>query len=156
MSEQNFLLASLLTVGMLGCAVTPDQRSLTDQRTVEAVGCTPGRCVVNVWITDCQVAYSSIKVDPETLGVPDRGFPKNIRWQIASEGYVFQSDGIVIKDPNGEFDEPALSPNGQVFKWKDKHSDNKSPKVYKYTVKVMKTGEIPRNCFPYDPFISNQ
>lgn len=156
MSKKLWLCAPLVSVALLGCATTPAPRDLTDQRSVEAVGCTPGRCVVNVWIADCEAGYSSINVDPETLRVPDRGFPKNIRWQIASEGYIFASDGIVINNPDGEFNEPALSPNGQAFKWKDKHSASKSPRTYKYTVKVIKTGEIPRNCFPYDPVISNE
>ena len=156
MSKNLWLCVPLVSVGLLGCATPPAQRVLTDQRTVEAVGCTPGRCVVNVWIADCEVAYSSIMVDPVTLYVPERGLPKNIRWQIASEGYIFASDGIVITNPDGEFNEPALGPNGEVFKWKNKHSANKSPKTYKYTVKVIKTGEIPRNCFPYDPFIANE
>lgn len=159
MSNYPWLSATLVSMGLLGCMSTPDQRAATDQRTVEAVGCTPGagRCVVNVWVSDCQAPYNGIKTDPEKLSVPDRGLPKNIRWQIASEGYIFASDGIVIIDPDGEFSEPSLSPNGQIFKWKDKHSVTKPPnKEYKYAVRVIKTGEVPRNCTVYDPWIINQ
>lgn len=156
MSNKPWLYALLISIGLLGCTTTPDRRAAQqDLQPFAQVGCTPGqgRCFVNLWVTNC-ADKNGIKADPDPLEVPERGFPKHIRWKIATEGYVFASNGIVIKqDPDGEFVEPDLSPDGRVFKLKNKHSKKGT---YDYAINVVKTGENPRNCEKYDPVISNQ
>lgn len=153
MSKRLWLCVPLISIGLVGCAVAPG--APTTKLLEAPVGCNPGICFVDIWISDCD-RPGGIQAEPYKLEVPDRGKVKNIRWRIRNEGYIFRSDGIVITSPDGEFDEPEMSANGQMFKWRDKHSAGKLPYDFKYSVNVVKTGDTPRNCYKYDPYISNQ
>lgn len=151
MSKELWSCLSAVCIGLAGCAAAPPADKF---RQLDApAGCTPGGavCFVDVWISSCDSSAGIASV-PEKLDVPDRGIPKNIRFRIRSEGYVFAYNGIVIKMPDSEFDQPEMAPNGQMFKWQDRHTKKGD---YKYVVNVVKTGENPHNCVPYDPLISN-
>lgn len=154
MTMKLWLCTLLAGIGLLGCAATQDPRA---KMLVEApVGCNPGICFVDVWIANCDQA-GGIETDPYKLEVTNRGKAKNIRWRIRNEGYIFADNGIVITNPDGEFDEPEMGADGKMFKWRDKHSVTKPPGlVYKYSVNVVKTGDAPRKCLTYDPLIANQ
>ena len=113
-------------------------------------GCSGNDCTVSVKVTDCAVT-----LDPETLAVPLPRGAKKITWEMdaSSNDYVFAPDGIVIMNPDGEFDGKSLHGSGKKYKWNDKHT---KAGQYKYSVSVYKTGDDPRACPKLDPLISNQ
>jgi hypothetical protein len=147
MSKELWSCLSAVCIGLSGCAA-----ALPVARQLDApVGCNAGICFVDVWVSNCD--QGGIETDPYELIVSGLGRPKNIRWRLRSEGFVFAYNGIVITNPSGEFDQPEMAANGQMFKWRDKIT-----KVgkYKYAVNVVKTGENPQACLTYDPLISNR
>jgi hypothetical protein len=150
MSKELWSCLSVVCIGLAGCAVAPPAAKF--QQLDAPVGCTGGVCFVDVWVSDCDQP-NGIKTIPENLDVPLPRQPKNIRWRLQSEGFVFAYNGIVIKMPDGEFDQPEMVANGQMFKWRDKHT---KAGEYHYEVNIVKTGENPHPCKPYDPLISNR
>ena len=138
MSKKLWLCAPLVSSGLLACGSMLEPRS---------VGCT-GVCKVDVTVIDCMVS-----VNPYTLTVPLPRERTKIHWDIVSDDYIFATNGIVITNPDGEFDTDDLSQNGKKFKWDDKHT---KAGTYKYSVNVVKTGVGPRACPTYDPLIANQ
>lgn len=158
MSKKLWSCLSTVCVALGGCATAPPADRF--RQLDAAPGCNGGVCFVDVWVSNCdQADGKGIETIPEKLDVPLPRQPKNIRWRLQSEGFVFAYNGIVItrslhgEMPAGEFDQPEMAANGQMFKLRNRHT-----KVgeYKYMVNVVKTGENPHNCVPYDPLISNQ
>lgn len=140
MSTIRWLCVPVASLALLGCGT---------MREHSATGCTPGGvCKVAVTIEKCMITAS-----PDRLVVPEPRGLKKIVWYIATDGYVFAADGIVITEPGGEFEQRELSAKGNKFKWNDKHTRAGN---YKYVINVVQTGVDPRNCPPKDPWISNQ
>ncbi len=88
---------------------------------------------VQVTINTTGTAHS-VTVSPDPLHIPSnvRG---PIQWKItnpASAGWKFQTVGIDIQNPGGEFDQPHGG-GSRVFTWNNKHTRKGS---YKYSVRV--------------------
>ncbi len=141
MSKKLWISAPLVSVGLLGCGAMLEPR-------VGTLACTAGICKVEVTVVNCVVTVS-----PLTLCVPLPRGAKNIHWDIVGNEYTFAPNGIVITDPDGEFDADELSNAGKKFKWHNKHTKEG---YYKYSVNVMKNGGTPTACPTYDPLIANQ
>lgn len=140
MSTIRSLCVAIASLALLGCGT---------MREHSATGCTSGGvCKVAVTIEGCKITAS-----PHRLVVPAPRGLKKIDWYIATAGYVFAANGIVITTPGGEFEQPELSAKGNKFTWNDKHT---RAGEYKYAINVVQTGVDPRNCPTYDPWISNQ
>jgi hypothetical protein len=93
------------------------------------------------------IANNAITVTPGTVYAGNS--PNvHIMWKIEnSPGWSFTSNGIVIKNNDGQFDSPE--PAGPNFKWHDKNSNNKN---YPYTVNVTDG----TTTLTLDPAIQNQ
>jgi hypothetical protein len=128
--------AALLALVAAGCALTPP---------IRMAACNDPECHVVVTVTDCQV---SVNHDPITVNGRDH----EIHWDIASTGYTFADDGIIIKDfdPLREFTDPRR-PNATKFIWHDRNSVAR-PEPFKYGINVLRNGNP---CGPHDPGIVN-
>lgn len=105
-----------------------------------------GNCTVQVRVG----ANCAISVAPDPLAVAGRGQAKKITWEIATDGYVFASNGIAFKAASAEFDEPEL--DGKKFRWRDRHTTSGR---YEYNVNVVRTGPNPATC-SVDPVVVNE
>jgi hypothetical protein len=82
----------------------------------------------------------SVTVSPDPVRIPPdvRG---PIQWRItnpASDGWKFQTVGIDIRNPGGEFDQPRGG-GSRVFTWNNRHTRKAS---YKYSVRVTGPADV--------------
>jgi len=112
----------------------------------DAAPCNAGVCKADVTVQSCE--SGTMSVDPEPITVPA---PNNIEWTIATPGYSFPQDGIVING-SGFAPRPGVNGNGRKFTVHDDHTD-KRPDI-KYTVRVVRDADGV-TCAPYDPRIRN-
>jgi len=135
---------------MAGCATVVDTSS--PNKTLKTVPvCWIGRCNVSVIVDSTPGRCAVTAVDKPDLPIWGS---HNIFWSFAdgsAEDYVFTDDGIVFKDPKGQFDQRELHPTGRSFKFHDKN-ENDSKGTYEYKIYV-KRGAM--NC-SLDPTIINQ
>lgn len=103
----------------------------------------PGMQMINVSVVNNQVS-----VDRDPLDLRGMGPTITIQWLIATQGWTFPDDGIVIHDNDGQF-HGGQAQQGTRYIWID---DNSGGKTYKYTVNVT-NGSTPLTL---DPSIINQ
>ncbi len=96
--------------------------------------------------TTVTVNGNYIVVDQEPIIV--RGQNVTIVWRIATSGYAFPSDGVVFRDPRGQF---TCQPKGHIFLCQDRNTERGS---FKYTIKVVSTGTA-KTPYPLDPTVMN-
>jgi len=108
--------------------------------------CNQGVCKAVVTVLSCDKGAMPVTPDP----IPVRG-PNNIEWTIATEGYEFPANGIVIEG-KGFTNRPGSTGNGKKFVVHDDNTDKRND--IKYTVRVTRKSDG-KACAPYDPFISN-
>lgn len=111
-----------------------------------AAPCTAGVCKATVTVQSC--AKGTMSVNPDPIAVPA---PNNIEWTLATEGYVFPANGIVIKG-SGFSPQPGVTGSGKKFIVHDDHTDRR-PDI-KYVVRVTRQSDG-AECAPFDPFINN-
>jgi hypothetical protein len=128
--------AVTLCVALSGCA-----QPRTAPPGLVASPCTPGLCVVQVFVDNC-TAPNGIRVD-KPLVVADSAI--NMRWQIMTPAFVFASGGIVFDPPNPQF-ELRHNPTPTEFRIHNKKSQAGD---FKYTVNV-------QGCTPHDPWVRNR
>lgn len=104
----------------------------------------PGMQFVNV-----SVANNQVSVDRDPLDLRGMGPTITIQWLIATQGWTFPANGIVITDNDGQFHDGHMAQQGTRYIWID---NNSGGKTYKYTVNVM-NGSTPLTL---DPSIINQ
>jgi len=112
----------------------------------QAGPCNQGVCKAEVTVKSCEKGEMTVAPDPI-----DVSGPNNIEWTIATPGYVFTKDGIVIRGC-GFTDSPGVTGNGRKFIVHDDHTDKRS--AIKYIVRVTRVSDG-ASCAPYDPFINN-
>jgi hypothetical protein len=142
MNKRLWLYASVASIALVGCA--------TMDAEIAKTGCQGVNCWVKVSITaDCQFTFN-----PDRLVVPVPRGAKHIEWEIVSSpDFIFaNTDGIKIKQPDGEFDNPGLDSSKKKFKLRNKHTKKKD---YEYGANVVTTGANPKTCSK-DPFIVNE
>ena len=94
------------------------------------------------------VAGKYIVVDQEPIVIEKGDSDDRIIWQLPlNTTYTFPADGIVIKDGGVVF-KCNVEANGKRFVCKN----NKTPGMYKYTIKVM---DGAKTLQPLDPFVLN-
>ena len=144
--SKRFLLCVAVGLAVSGCAVTRDQPGAPSG----AGSCNGPTCFVNVTVTDCRI--TSVIYDPLHV----YGKNVNIHWNIDPESveYVFaETDGIVIKNNDGEFDTPRRTAGGKKFIWHDKNDKQGNPeRSYAYGITVMRGSQ---RCPTLDPQIVN-
>lgn len=141
MSNQRWFFAALASLVLVGCT------GMQVLQVPPADECTTANCRMEVTVTDC-----TISVSPPTLRVKLPRGEKKMVWDLVSDDYMFSVNGIVIKNPAGQFDKPNLSAGGKQFKLRNKHTVAGD---YNYTVSVVKTGDDPKIC-TLDPVIANE
>jgi hypothetical protein len=109
--------------------------------TPPAKACTPGICVIHVYVDNCQ-APGGIRVH---MPYASTGGAVNLRWVIDTPGYVFAANGIEFDPADPQF-EPKASPQPSEFRIQD---HNSSAGDYYYYVNV-------QGCLQLDPWIKNQ
>ena len=87
-------------------------------------------------------------VDPDPIPVRE---PNNIEWTIATSGFRFPENGIVIRGSG--FTNAHVTGNGKKFIVHDDHTDMR--RDIKYTVRVVRESDG-FACNPFDPHISNE
>lgn len=134
------------TPSRLGLVVFAGCCSLLLGARADAAPCNAGVCKAEVKVQSCEKGAMTVTPDPITVPAPN-----NIEWTIATPGYTFPKDGIVI-DGKGFTPKPGATGNGKKFIVHDDHTDKR--KGIKYVVRVTKTSDGVA-CAPYDPFINN-
>lgn len=104
----------------------------------------PGMQIVNV-----SVANNQVSVDRDPLDLRGSGPNVEIQWHIATQGWTFPDNGIVISGNDGQFHDGHMAQQGTRYIWTD---NNSGGKTYKYTVNVT-NGSTPLSL---DPSIINQ
>ena len=112
-----------------------------------------GACKVDVSVSDCKITPN-----PSSLAVTGKNI--NIFWELdaaSASSYRFPDDGVKLKTPSAEFDQPEAQANGKKFKLHDKNS-LPGQNSYPYTIKVQKQTLFIfwSDCPPLDPTIINQ
>jgi hypothetical protein len=108
---------------------------------IAAVPCTPGVCVIRVFVDDCH-APGGIRLD-KPLVEADRAV--NMRWEIATPGFVFAANGIAFDPPDAQF-QPQPSPRPNEFRL---HNAKSQAGDFYYFVNI-------QGCRPHDPWIRNR
>jgi hypothetical protein len=94
------------------------------------------------------VANNQITVDRETVNLHGQGPNVQIQWNIATPGWTFPDNGIVIANNDGQFHSNSAQ-QGTRYMW---HDRNTGGKTYKYTINVS-NGSTPLSL---DPMIANE
>ena len=105
---------------------------------------------MRVSVTNC-----AITPDPEKLIVTGKNI--NIFWELDAMSmlYRFPDDGIKLKTPSTEFDQPEAQANRKKFKLHDKNSRGSVP-PYEYAIKVQRLVLFQWiDCPLLDPWIVN-
>jgi len=108
--------------------------------------CNKGVCKAIVTVQSCELGKLKVVPDPIPVDAPN-----NIQWTIETPGYVFTTDGIVIRGC-GFKDNPGVTGSGDKFIVHDDHTDKRSD--IKYIVRVKRKSDG-APCEPFDPFINN-
>lgn len=122
-------------------AVAAAQPGGTPPPGLGAVPCTPGVCVIQVFVDDCS-APGGIRLDKPLVSVTEA---VNMRWEIVTPGFVFAENGIEFDPPNPQF-EPRNSPRPNEFRL---HNRKSQAGDFYYFVNV-------QGCARHDPWIRNQ
>jgi hypothetical protein len=129
----------LLSAVLAACAQTPPPPSPPPGLAPE--GCPPGVCVIQVFVDNCS-AQGGIRLDKPFVSTTSA---VNMRWEIATPGFEFASNGIDFDPPNAQFErQPSPGPN--QFRIQNHKTQNGD---FYYFVNV-------RGCRRHDPLIRNQ
>jgi hypothetical protein len=102
--------------------------------------CTPGVCVVQVFVDACTVA-GGIRLDKPLVEVTDA---VNMRWEIVTPGFEFDANGIAFDPPNPQF-QVQQSPRSNEFRL---HNAKSQSGDFYYSVNV-------KGCVRHDPWVRN-
>ena len=94
------------------------------------------------------VSGNVVSVDVSNLRMAGKGHNAPIEWEMATSGWSFPSNGIVIKGNDGQFTQLQTYDQGRKFKCNDKNDDGKT---YKYDVNVTNG----QTTLTLDPTIEN-
>ncbi|MBN8510632.1 MAG: hypothetical protein J0L57_18730 [Burkholderiales bacterium] len=106
-----------------------------------AAPCTPGVCVIKVFVDDCR-QEGGIRLDKPLVEV-DRAV--NMRWEIKTKGFVFAANGIELQPHDSQF-RVQHSPRPDEFRL---HNAKARAGDFYYFVNV-------EGCRPHDPWIRNR
>ncbi|HEX8009452.1 MAG TPA: hypothetical protein VF814_00685 [Casimicrobiaceae bacterium] len=102
-------------------------------------------CRVVVTIANCQIS-----AEPESIEIGKENRDVELQWDIATAGFAFSDEGIVVNDdPGREFRSPR-KPQPTKFLLNDRHTFAKD---YKYTVNVKASSACP--ALTADPWVVN-
>ena len=143
-------------IALIFAAVSLAWGATASAQTASATGpnCTgSGACKVDISVSDCKITTT-----PSSLRVTGRAI--NIFWELdaaSASSHRFPDDGIKLKTPSAEFEQPEAQANRKKFKLHDKNS-LPGEHSYPYTVKVQKQTLLFfwTDCPPLDPVIINQ
>jgi hypothetical protein len=106
-----------------------------------AAPCTPGVCTIQVFVDRCDAA-DGIRLDKPLVEVTSA---VNMRWEIVTPGFAFESNGIQFDPPNAQFD-VQHSPRPNEFRI---HNRKTQAGDYYYFVNV-------KGCVRHDPWVRNR
>jgi len=111
-------------------------------------GCNASDRVCTISVANCAIG------DPGEL-VIDRQRDVDILWKLerGASQYVFESNGIEIRDGGGQFSAPVVEQDGMVIRVRDANSLPGEHR-YKYTIRVKMRGGA--SCPALDPVIVNK
>lgn len=133
------ILIGSLCVALCGCAQTSNAPRVPPG--LVASPCTPGVCTIQVFVDNCN-AQGGIRLDKPFVSTTSA---VNMRWEIATPGFEFASNGIEFDPPNAQFErQPSPGPN--QFRIQNHKTQNGD---FYYFVNV-------RGCRRHDPLIRNQ
>jgi hypothetical protein len=111
---------------------------------------------VDVSVTNCSIT-------PTPASLPVTGKNINIFWELdraSTASYRFrETDGVTLKKPDSDFDQPQAQANGKKFKLHDKNSKAKPGEQLSYPYRINVQRSVPPNwvdCPPLDPVIVNK
>jgi hypothetical protein len=133
------LLMAALSVALSGCA----QPMLPPNPPpgLAAAPCTPGVCTIQVFVDNCS-ATGGIRLDKPLVEATEA---VNMRWEIVTPGFVFDTKGIEFDPPNPQF-EARNSPQPNEFRI---HNRKSQVGDFYYFVNV-------RGCARHDPWVRNR
>ena len=128
--------AAIIAASLLMAACAAPRAKIVLDENATATSCPP-TCPPTVMVTIIKAGPGfaiAVSQDPIEFRTTGRGA---IVWKIddanSSSGWHFTNDGIEIRDPGGEFDNPRPGP--QVFTWNNRNSKS-GTNSYKYTIRV--------------------
>lgn len=147
--RSNAVLLAIAGVGIAGCAGLPPDGGTGGSTLANCDG--HGACKVRVSVTNCVITP-----DPETLPVTGKNILIFWELDLGSMLYRFPDDGIKLKTPSTEFDEPEAQAHGKKFKLHDKNSLTGEHR-YEYAIKVQRLVMFNWvDCQPLDPWVVNR
>jgi hypothetical protein len=115
-----------------------------------------GACKVDVAVTNCVITPT-----PDSLTVTGKNI--NIFWELdnaSTASFRFRdTDGVKLKQPDSDFDEPQSQANGKKFKLHNKNSKAAPGQQISYPYMINVQRFVPPNwvdCPPLDPVIINK
>ena len=106
-----------------------------------AAPCTPGVCTIQVFVDQCS-AVDGIRLDKPLV---EASGAVNMRWEIVTPGFVFDSNGIQFEPPNDQF-EVQNSPRPNEFRIHNKRLQSGD---FYYFVNI-------KGCLRHDPWVRNR
>ncbi len=128
-----------LCVTVCGCAQPSSQPAPPPG--MAASPCTSGVCTIQVFVDRCN-AENGIRLDKPLVEVTGA---VNMRWEIVTPGFVFDTQGIQFDPPHAQF-EVQHSPRPNEFRI---HNKKTSSGDFYYFVNV-------RGCVRHDPWVRNR
>lgn len=135
-------------VGLAGCAGFSPEGGAGGSTSANCDG--HGACKVSVSVTNCVITP-----EPEPLQVTGKNILIFWELDLGSMLYRFTDDGIKLKTPSTEFDEPEAQAHGKKFKLHDKNSLPGEHR-YQYAIKVQRLMFNWVDCPPLDPWVVNR
>jgi len=103
--------------------------------------CTPGMCTIQVFVDQCD-RPNGIRLDKPLV---EAASAVNMRWEIVTPGFVFDTNGIQFDPPNAQFDvQPSPRPNEFRI-----HNKKTGTGDFYYFVNV-------KGCVRHDPWVRNR
>jgi hypothetical protein len=133
------LSVAALCVALCGCA--QPTRPPGPPEGLAASPCTPGVCTIQVFVDQCN-APNGIRLDKPLVEATSA---VNMRWEIVTPGFVFDTNGIQFEPPDTQF-EVQHSPRPNEFRIQNKKAQSGD---FYYFVNV-------KGCVRHDPWVRNR
>lgn len=132
--------AFALLLGAFATSCTPMAPTPRTPPSGPPTPCNQGICIIKVTVNDCRAA-GGIVLDKPFVSV-DRA--NNMRWEIVTPGFEFDTNGIQFDPPNAQF-RVQHSPRPNEFRLHNNKSTNGD---FYYFVNV-------KGCLQMDPWVRN-
>lgn len=140
LSYKNFARSTaILCFFLSGCAQSTAQTGPPPG--LAAAPCTPGVCTIQVFVDQCN-SPNGIRLDKPLVEVTNA---VNMRWQIATPGFEFDTNGIQFEPPNAQF-VVQNSPKPSEFRVQNKKAQAGD---FYYFVSI-------KGCVRHDPWVRNR